>query len=503
MEFIELADYPLRAGRVTEWLPTADAHWAEWPRDWRAVSYNHERHLRDALDHHRVRVGRQCWLGHVLRVEGPLDAAAWRTALEAWVDRHEVLRSHVAIEGGRPARYTLPPGAAQVRPVDAGRPASAMSAYRLVHRLLDERTSPLDWPAHLCVTIDHRESFTAVVAADHSVMDGYSTTSIGGELRALYDAARAGNHPALPPAASYLDFCHLERRRADSATADHPAVALWREFLTAAANYEPTPGDFAGAATYPVAPTPADSTAHATPQRARAAETAVRHAAPQHTLAVEVLDAAAADRAAAAAREHGQGLVAVLLAAFAAAHTEPGNAGEFRTVVPMHTRDEPRWADSLGWYVGLAPYRIDCDARGLADLVAPSGTELRRSRTAATVPFPRVCELLDVRPRISSMVSYMDIRGALGADRWLASDTRWLRSRTRSADEFFCWFLRTPAGVTLNMRCPGTARATRDVHRQVLRVRHLLDGYARHGDAPLRAGAPTSRTLGQGAPTWR
>ncbi|MFJ1455890.1 condensation domain-containing protein [Nocardia sp. N2S4-5] len=500
MEFIELADYPLRAGRVTEWLATADTHWADWPRDARAVSYNHQQHLREALEHNRIRTRRHCWLGQALRIDGPLDARAWTAALAAWVDRHEVLRSHVAVEGGRAARYTLPPGRAVIRAGDAGRPASAMSAYRLVHQLLDDRTSPLDWPSHLCVTIDHGDSFTAIVAADHAMMDGYSTTSIGGELRARYDAARTGHRAELPPTASYLDFCHLERERAEAADADHPAVTLWREFLTGAAGYVPTPGELAEAATRPV--TDLRHPTAARPDRAGAAAE-VASAAPQRTLAIEVLDAAAADRTAATARAQGQGLAAVLTAAFAAAHAELTGAREFRTVVPMHTRDEPRWADTLGWFVGLAPYRIDCDAGTLADLVVRSGTELRRVRGAATVPFGRVCELLDMRPRVSFMVSYMDIRAMYGADRWLESDTRWLRSRTRSADEFFYWFLRTPAGVTLNMRYPGTTRATRAVHRHALRLRRLLDGYSRDGHVPLHRAAATTLPLGQGASTWR
>ena len=488
MEFIELADYPVPAGEVIEWLPTARTHWADWPRDARAVSHNHEYHLRDALEHKRIRSRRQCWLGHVLRIDGPLDAAAWAAALEAWIDRHEVLRSHVTVEGGRPARYTLAPGTVRVRPVDAGRHASTMSTYRLVQQLLDDGTSALEWPAHLCVTIADRTAFTAIVAADHSVMDGYSTTWIGGELRALYEAARGGRPAELPESASYLDFCRMERDRADAVTADHPAVGIWREFLVGSSDYDPAPGTLSGVAARPIE--------LAYPRECP--ELTV----PQRNQSIEILDAAAADRVAAAAREQGQGLVAALMAAFAAAQGELAGAPDFRTVLPMHTRDERRWLDSVGWFVGLAPYRTEGAAGNLADLIAPAGAELRRVREAATVPFARVCELLEVRPRISFMVSYMDIRGSVGADRWIESDTRWLRSRTASANEFFYWFLRTPAGVTLNMRYPGTARATLDVHRHMLRLRELLGDYARHGDAQLRLGDAQLR-LAQGAPTWR
>uniref|UniRef100_UPI002453A465 condensation domain-containing protein n=1 Tax=Nocardia brasiliensis TaxID=37326 RepID=UPI002453A465 len=223
MEFIELADYPLPSGRVIEWLPTATSHWADWPRDTRAVSYNHEHHLRDAVEHSRIRDRRHYWLGHAFRIDGPLDPQAWRTAFDAWIDRHEGLRSHVTIEGGRPARYTLAPGGIRVQPVDAGAPASTMATYRLVNGLLDDGTSPLRWPAYVCVTIANRDGFTVVFAADHSIMDGYSTVSTGGELHALYQAVREGKPARLPDTGSYVDFCQDERVRAAEAPPPPPA----------------------------------------------------------------------------------------------------------------------------------------------------------------------------------------------------------------------------------------------------------------------------------------
>ncbi|MFI9503130.1 condensation domain-containing protein [Nocardia sp. NPDC052566] len=481
MEFIELADYPLPSGQVIEWLPTAETHWADWPRDTRAVSYNHERHLRDALEHNRIRDQRHYWLGHTFRIDGALDPQAWRTALDGWIDRHEGLRSHVTIEGGRPARYTVTPGGIRVRPVDSGTPASTMATYRLVQGLLDEGTSPLRWPSYVFVTIASRHGFTVVFAADHSIMDGYSTIAVGCELRQLYAAALAGEQRPQPDSGSYVDFCQEERVRADATTPADRALDPWREFFADDDIDDVAPrGPLSRVAAQPI-----DLSGSGTP--------APR--VPQRNLAIEVLDAEAADAAADAAREQRQGLFAVLLAAFAATTTELGAGRDFRTVVPLHTRSEAKWADSLGWFVGLAPFRIDCaTARGMADLIAPAGGELRRVRDAATVPFGRVCELLEVRPRISFMVSYMDVRAAATSGTWVESDTRWLRSRNVSADEFFFWFIRTPTGVTLNMRYPGTTRATRDIHRHVLRMRELLAEYVRFGDAAIRPieGAPLS-----------
>ncbi|MFE9576807.1 condensation domain-containing protein [Nocardia sp. NPDC006044] len=480
MEFIELADYPLPSGRVIEWLPTATSHWADWPRDTRAVSYNHEHHLRDAVEHSRIRDRRHYWLGHAFRIDGPLDPQAWRTALDAWIDRHEGLRSHVAIEGGQPARYTLPPGEIRVQPVDAGAPTSTMATYRLVNSLLDDGTSPLRWPSYVCVTIAGRAGVTVIFAADHSIMDGYSSVSTSGELLALYNAARAGEPARLRDTGSYVDFSQDERVRAAATTAEHPAVDTWRTFFL-----EDTYSDSPAGTLSRVAAAPIElvDTAEA-PRRA-----------PQRTLSVELLDADAADAAARIAREHGQGLFALLLAAFAVTTTELGAGRDFRTVIPLHTRSDPQWAETLGWFVGLAPFQLDCGtARTLAELIAPAGEELRRTNGAATVPFARVCELLGAQPSISFMVSYMDIRSAPCAATWTETGACILRSSNVSTNEFYFWIARTPLGVTLNMRYPGTTKATRDVHRHVLRMRDLLAELTRYGDARIRPieGAPLS-----------
>ncbi|QIS13158.1 condensation domain-containing protein [Nocardia arthritidis] len=490
MEFIELADYPLSAGHVIEWQPTARRHWADWPRDNRAVSYNHEHHLRDALEHSRIRDQRHYWLGHAFRIDGPLDPQAWRGALDAWIDRHEGLRSHVTIEGGKPARYTLPPGEIRVHAVDAGRPTSTISTYHLVQGLLDQGTAPSRWPAYVCVTIANRGGFTVVIAADHSILDGYSTITIGSELRQFYAAALDPKcQPPQSNPGSYLDFCDQERSSADAATVDTDGVRTWQEFLSDAR----TAGE-SDATTGPLAPTAPLSRVAARPIQLGAGEQQPTRLM-QRNLTIEVLDADGADAASAAAREKRQGLFPVLLAAFAAATTEYGAGRDFRTVIPLHTRSEQQWADTLGWFVGLAPFQLDtAAARGIAELIGPAGEELRRVRTAATVPFGRVCELLQARPRISFMVSYMDVRALPLSDTWVETDTRWLRSRNVSDNEFFFWFIRTPSGVTLNTRYPGTTRATRDIHRHVLRMRDLLAEFVRYGDAAIRPieGAPLS-----------
>lgn len=96
MEFTELADYPIPAGVLTEWLPCAaeDA----WRTDPRPVSYVHEAHLRRTAGSRYGDVP-DAWLGTAFEVRGHLEQEPFRRALERWIDRHEPLRSHVALSG--------------------------------------------------------------------------------------------------------------------------------------------------------------------------------------------------------------------------------------------------------------------------------------------------------------------------------------------------------------------------------------------------------------------
>lgn len=482
MEFIELADYVLPAGRVVGWLPTAGTHWADWPRDSRAVSFNHEHHLRSALQHPEVRETGRSWLGQAFNFDQPFDALAWTIAVEAWIDRHEVMRSHVAIEGDRATRYTLPRGAVRIRGRETGTSCSTLSSYRLVQRLLDESTVPLRWPSYQFVTVEHKYGFTVVFGADHSLMDGYSAVLVAGELHALYEAATTGSECALAEVGSYVDFGDQERTDTRAITATDPPIGLWREFFASAApdHNDPTDGSLprtfvTGLSTFPI-----DFAPEAITQAPRMS---------QRTLAMHMLDDRQAEAIARSAHQLGQGLFAALLGGFATVANDLTGARHFRTVVPQHTRTELKWANAVGWFVGLSPFQLDTsEATGLGQLIEASGRELRRCRAAAAVPFAYVCDLVGVQPRISFVVSYMDIRSVPTAERSAEWNAHCLRSRNDSPTEFYFWFARGPQGVSLNMRYPGTTQATREVHQLSLGLRALLVDLAEHG--VVRSQAP-------------
>ncbi|BDH12172.1 non-ribosomal peptide synthase/polyketide synthase [Streptomyces hygroscopicus] len=177
----------------------------------------------------------------VLRLRGPLDEAALRTALDALVARHEPLRTTFAEQDGHARQHVHAP-----RPVDLPR-----------HDLSD--TPPDDRPRALDALLA-REGATSFdlgngpllrtrlvhLAADehvltlamhHIVTDGWSTAVLGRDLGELYAAALHDRRPDLPPLPlQYADYAAWQRTRA--AEADAGQLAYWQEKLSEVAPLE-------------------------------------------------------------------------------------------------------------------------------------------------------------------------------------------------------------------------------------------------------------------------
>lgn len=465
MEFTELADYPIPAGVLTEWLPCAaeDA----WTTDPRPVSYVHEAHLRRTAGSRYGDVP-DAWLGTAFEVRGHLEQEPFRRALERWIDRHEPLRSHVAL-GGDAAT-----GAVSVRYV-RHLPSAPDDIREHLEQLLADCTEPHTWPAYVFATLEPEDadasgsSFTVFFAADPAVADAYSVVLVAHEITALYEQERSGRPAGLFPVGSYIDFGAAERADAADLAGDHEAVRIWRDALTAGGGMPEFP--------LPLGPRPVDGS-------------------PQRRLSVRMLDDERANRFAARCREAGHGFFAGTLACLARAAVELAGIELFRTIAPAHTRSGPMWAGALGWFVGLRP--VEIDTTGTADfatLVARAGAELRRTRASARVPFDLVGELLGIPMRPRFLVSYMDVRFVPMAAQWPQWNARTLRSRSYTHDVFL-WFNRSPKGVNLAGRFPDTPTAAANVPPFVERVRELMhevsEGRAWDTPEPANRGDPTT-----------
>ncbi|QBJ95379.1 condensation protein [Rhodococcus sp. ABRD24] len=466
MEFTELADYAISPGILTEWLPEAGTDWIE---DSRPASYIHEAHLRRTADGTHDD-GRESWLGTAFQLPGTLDRDAFRTAVHAWIARHEPLRSHAELSyDGRIRRRTIDANAIELNEVRHEYEFDADTAFERIHDLFDELTSPHRWPAYLFVTIEHTDpapDCTVLFAADHSLIDGLSVILVAHEITRLYTEARSGMPSDLIPVGSYIDFGAEERAAAAAVDARHSAVECWRSAVErSGGRLSEFPLD--------LGPRPDQRTA-------------------QHALSEWILDAGQAGAFNAACRRAGQGFFPGVLACFALAGAELTGDTVFRTVTPVHTRNDPHWASSLGWFVGLSP--VEFDIAGAEDVQTAAGratAALAATRATAKVPFARIEELLDfpIRPRF--VVSYMDVRFVPMAQQWPDVRARALRSRHYTHDVYI-WVNRTPHGVNVSARFPQTPIATENVRRYLARARRALLAVA-ESQRPVSPTAPVVR----------
>lgn len=451
MEFTELADYAISPGMLTEWLPEATTDWAQ---DDRPASYIHEAHLRRTADGTHDD-GRESWLGAAFRIPGPLDHDAFRTAVRQWIDRHEPLRSHAELTAdGRIRRYTVEPGGIDLNEVRHEYEFDEDTVYERVHDLFDELTSPHRWPAYLFVTLEHSDpddpaaECTVFFAADHSLIDGFSVVLVAHEITSLYTEAQAGPPALLVPAGSYIDFGAQERALAATADQRHPSVACWRSaYVRSKGRLSDFPLD--------LGPRPVERVA-------------------QRAVSEWVFDAAQAAAFNTVCHRAGQNFFAGVLACLAEANLELTGNTVFRTVTPVHTRNDPHWATSLGWFVGLAPIEFDiAGTTDFASAAARAAEAMASTKPAAKVPFARVEEILGIPIRPRFVVSFMDIRFVPMAQQWPEIQARALRSRHYTHDVYL-WVNRTPHGVNISARFPGTPTATENVFRFLARARRAL-----------------------------
>lgn len=480
MKFVQMMDQPVTPGGLVEWSPTTRDGFAHWDADPRPTSHNHEVHLRAALDH-RWRTGRdggrESWLGLAIEFDEPLSIPAIRAALTLWIDRHEVLRSHVVLTHDGLRRITTPPGSVRLT---MGRVGWYSEPGPLLDQLagsFDRATAPLRWPAYLFATVGREHTFTLLFAGDHSLLDGYSLILAQHELTELYRAARDRREHTLPPVGSYVDFSAHERHQADLADVDHPAVRAWAEYLDANDRRMPRFD--------PHLPPGTDHRPDHTPPDEQPVS-------PQSSVTLDLLDAASADRFTEMCVAAGGSVFAGVLAACAVAHRDDGGGETFRCITPRHTRSDSRWLGALGWFVSVTPIAVDTtDAASFAELIARSTQALRRGRVAADLPLLRVTELLGGGGEPSFVVSFIDTRPAPGAADADAGRARVLRSHDYSPDEFYIWVNRTPSGVGVSARFPASGplhdAASAFLTRVTEIVRRLADEGA-VGTTPPSAG---------------
>ncbi|MEU4150341.1 condensation domain-containing protein [Streptomyces sp. NPDC026659] len=459
MRITDIQRCEVRPGRLVEWTlsPATVAAAASLPEDSRPPAYIQESHIRTARTVREDGLFVPTWLGTSFDLPGPVDLDVLQESLRAWTVRHETLRSGFRWAGERGdelRRFTLDEDDVTLHRETVGDFPDAEALAAHLQDRFDTVADALRWPNLIYAAVVRDDSATVFLAFDHSNVDAYSLHGIPAEIEELYTAGLAGRGPVVrTPAASYVDFCEIERADADRLDGDHAIVARWREFIQRCDGTLPSfPVDLG---VEPGGPLPR-----------------------QKMICEPLVDAEAAAAFEAYCRPYGGSLVGLLAATALIVH-ELGGLPVYRTVVPFHTRVKSRWTGSVGWYVGGAP--IEVPVSHTPDLTATLRTvraELQSNRALSRMPLARVLRLLgaDFRPTspdLYSIVSYVDTRGIAGADRWSDQNAHALL-RVSYGDQVCVWVSRLHDGLWLASRHPDTDVATKNMRLYVERLRDLM-----------------------------
>ncbi|MGW8724432.1 non-ribosomal peptide synthetase [Streptomyces sp. NPDC055808] len=177
---------------------------------------------------------------------GPLDVDALRAALQAAVDRHEILRTEFTEDGGRPAARVHPPSPLPCPVVELTGEARLREALRAACA----RPLPLTGPHRMHAVIYRlgAEHHVLFLMFHHIVVDGMSVRLLLDEVQRHYRSA--GRDTPQAPAPRFAEQAAADQATGAAADAGH--VAYWRTRLAGLDDVE-LPAD---------RPRPATSSAH-------------------------------------------------------------------------------------------------------------------------------------------------------------------------------------------------------------------------------------------------
>ncbi|KAB2350373.1 condensation domain-containing protein [Actinomadura rudentiformis] len=461
-------DFTPRPGRLVEWTAGADAAAmvAAASLDPSPPSYSQKFHIGWHQANMAGGVRPSSWLTAVFDLPGRLDATAMAAALESWVRRHPTLLTWFQLDDGRPQRYAIRPADFSLRPAVLGTFDAGADIRDRLQEQFDSRIDPLTWPPFVVAGIERADSATMLFAVDHTHTDGYSLIQIFREVRDLYEAELAGTSAGLPEVGSYVDYCASEVARASEISSDSSAVGTWLKFAQACGG---TPPGF-----------PLDL---GLPPGGRA---------PGVSYTMELFDAAEADAFNAACLRAGARFSGGLLATLGIANQRLAGEDDYRGLMTLHTRTEPRWLVAQGWFTNLVPVQFPVAGhRRFGDLLPKAQLAILRAAKLNDIPFHWIAQILAEKMNLLSdprsvvpMTSYIDLRRAPASKDFEAARFQVIAGHSEF-DEVFIWINRDWHRTTFTAVHPDTTVARQNVHRYAELVRSVLREVAHNGDAPL------------------
>lgn len=244
---------------------------------------------------------------------------------------------------------------------------------------------PLQWDCFRFGIIQHEHRFTLYAVVDHLHCDPMLIAGFYVEILMNYNALLEGKAPvALPPAASYDEFCMRESQYVSRMTVDSPEVRKWIAFAEANGGTLP---DFPLPIGDPAIPSGGD---------------------------VQVLRLLGVEQTArfeAICREAGVRFSGGLFACVALTHYELSGAETYYGLTPIDKRKDPTDFMTVGWFTGVVPFVVPIDPNSFEETARAAQASFDANMDLANVPYDRVLELAPwlrrPGPRFT-MVNYMD-----------------------------------------------------------------------------------------------
>jgi hypothetical protein len=244
---------------------------------------------------------------------------------------------------------------------------------------------PLQWDCFRFGIIQYEDRFALYAVVDHLHCDPILIASFYVEILMNYNALLEGRAPvALPPAASYDDFCMRESQYVSRMTLESPEVRKWIEFAGA------------NGGTLPDFPLPLGEQSIAC-----GGEVHVRQLmGPEQTVQFEAI-----------CQQAGVRFSGGLFASLALTLYELSGAETYYGLTPIDKRKSPADFMTMGWFTGVVPFTVPVDPNSFEATARAAQASFDANIDLANVPYDRVLELAPGLRRPGpqfTMVNYMD-----------------------------------------------------------------------------------------------
>ena len=360
------------------------------------------------------------WMAISFRLVEPVSRDALADAWLAVIARHGTLRSvFVPGDDGEPSLHGVDvlPGSWTEHPIAPGQAVNDALQHQL-----DSACAPYTSPSHRLCVLETATGPTVVIAADHSHVDMWSMLVIVRDLLTALADANGGRTLSLVTAPAFADHSAALRERPPAPAEVH---RRWREILEASGG------------TMPRFPLPLGEPV-------------------QHPERVEVRDVLDIDDSAAfSAQAAADGVSTLTLAVSAMTGVTRELAGtSLRAVFPVHSRYEPTWHDSVGWFITNSVLEsADPDPAACAAAV-------KEAVQIGSWPLDDVLQPWGGMPEAPGMfaISWLDLRRLPVRVDAAGLEAQYISASIRT-DGVMLWFILDESGLHLRCRYPDTADA--------------------------------------------